>query len=99
MARLLENPAAPADHAAYCQVIRQPGKGKKAPRIMGYSVRSQWWRYTEWGSDGKHGRELYDHDADPHEFKNLAVDPEHAKTVAEMRQLLKRIPPAGQATP
>src|SRR5207245_443357 len=54
---LLENPGAPWDRPAYTQVAR----GK----LMGRSVRTERWRYSDWG---KHGAELYDHDADPHEY-------------------------------
>ncbi len=50
---------------------------------LGYSLRTSRWRYTEW-DEGKQGRELYDHDADPHEISNLADKPEHAGTVAEL---------------
>jgi hypothetical protein len=32
--------------------------------------------------------ELYDHDADPGEYKNLASDPQFAKTIAELQELL-----------
>ncbi|MGH9799380.1 MAG: sulfatase/phosphatase domain-containing protein, partial [Blastocatellia bacterium] len=47
------------------------------------------WRYTEW-DDGKKGAELYDETNDPREMNNLANDSKHAKTVAEMKQLLKK---------
>jgi iduronate 2-sulfatase len=56
--------------------------------VMGRSLRNERWRYTEW-DHGKEGVELYDHDADPHEFRNLAGDPKHAGTQAEMRRLLQ----------
>jgi len=42
-------------------------------------------RYTEWGTDGS---ELYDHSNDPHEFINLANDPKHSGTVAELKKTL-----------
>ena len=57
---------------------------------MGYSVRTEKWRYTEWDG-GKKGVELYDEAGDPRELRNLAADPKHQKTVTEMQQLLRRV--------
>jgi hypothetical protein len=42
---------------------------------MGASVRTERWRYTQWGEQGRHGIELYDYHADPGEFRNLAIKP------------------------
>ena len=70
---------------ALTQVTRG-GKGEN--RFFGYSLRTPHWRYTEW-DEGKQGRELYDHDADERELTNLADDPAHAKTVAELSQQLR----------
>ena len=56
---------------------------------MGYSLRTERWRYTEWDG-GKAGSELYDHDADPHEWNNLANDPKSAKQIAELRDKIPR---------
>jgi uncharacterized sulfatase len=80
---LLEDPRRPWKKAAFIQVAH--GRNRD---VMGRSVRTERWRYTEW-ADGKAGVELYDHDSDPHEFNNLAMDRKHADTVAELRQLLK----------
>ena len=55
---------------------------------MGRSLRTDRWRYTEW-DDGKRGVELYDHEEDPHELTNLANDPKHAGTIAELKGLLQ----------
>ena len=55
---------------------------------MGYSIRTDQWRYTEW-ENGKRGVELYDESADPRELKNLATDPTRAKIVAAMRDRLR----------
>jgi uncharacterized sulfatase len=87
---LLQNPQAPGKPAAYTQVTRAGGKvdGKKGAPFMGRTVRTPRWRYTEW-DDGKRGVELYDHDADRQELKNLASEPEkYAKVMLEMKELL-----------
>lgn len=85
---LLEAPSAASERPAFCQVTRATEKGKT---IMGYSVRTEQWRFTEWGTDGKAGRELYDHRTDPQEFHNLAGDPAQAGTVKEMQKWITSI--------
>jgi uncharacterized sulfatase len=77
---LLDEPQRAWKKGAFTQVTR----GDK----MGYSVRTERWRYTEWDG-GAGGVELYDHDVDPRERKNLAADPAHAATVAELKALLQ----------
>jgi iduronate 2-sulfatase len=74
--------------------------GSDGPRFFGYTLRTPRWRYTEW-DEGKKGRELYDHQADPKELKNLAADPAHAKTIESLSQQLRAVakgtfPPSGQ---
>ena len=54
---------------------------------LGRTLRTERWRYTEWDG-GAAGTELYDHDADPKELQNLAGNPQHAKTVEELKALL-----------
>ena len=83
---LLRNPNAEWTDAALTQVRR----GAPPATFMGYSVRTEKWRYTEW-DEGKRGVELYDEASDPDEMRNLAADPQHSKTVAEMRELLRRV--------
>lgn len=51
-----------------------------------HSVRTERWRYTEWG--GPENAELYDHVKDPGEFVNLASDPQYGETVSRLRTLL-----------
>jgi uncharacterized sulfatase len=62
----------------------------EAPRLQfpGHSVRTARWRYTEWDY-GKQGAELYDHDRDPHEFRNLAKDPKYVREIADLRARLR----------
>lgn len=67
---LLENPEAPWDRMA----LTTHGRGE-------HGVRSDRWRYIRY-HDGT--EELYDHDADPMEWKNLAGDPAHADLKAQL---------------
>jgi uncharacterized sulfatase len=82
---LLENPKAQWTKPAITQVVHSEG-GKQ---VMGYSVRTERWRYSEWDG-GNAGAELYDHEADPHEYQNLAKDPEYTSQVAELKALLPK---------
>src|SRR5262249_5160517 len=76
---LLDNPRSRWDKPAFTQVTRgQPPN------------RTERWRYNEW-DEGRQGAELYDHDRDPREQRNLAKDPKYAKTVAEMKRLLRAV--------
>jgi len=68
--------------------LTQVDRGSKGGRRFGYSLRTPRWRYTEW-DEGRAGRELYDHDADPRELTNLAEAAEHAATVAELSTQLR----------
>ncbi|MBS1787338.1 MAG: sulfatase [Acidobacteria bacterium] len=83
MRPLLVNPKAIWNKPAITQVER----GAAANRFMGYSIRTERWRYTEWDG-GRKGAELYDETADPEEMKNLANDPKFASTLAELKRLL-----------
>ncbi len=77
---LLDEPARAGKAAAFTQVVR----GAR----MGRSVRTERWRYTEW-DEGRAGVELYDHDRDPREIRNVAADASHAGELAALRRLLR----------
>ncbi len=83
---LIENPAADWDGAAVTQILR-PADDRLPEQVMGCSIRTQRYRYTEWG-EGKQGVELYDHQTDPNEYNNLAGQPD-----ARAQAVIKRLQP------
>jgi iduronate 2-sulfatase len=86
---LLDDPNASFKKGAYTQVLRGDHRNL-AQTAMGRSVRTERWRYNEWGVGARYGSELYDHDADPREHKNLANLPGYANVIAEMKALLRQ---------
>ena len=54
----------------------------------GISIRTERYRYTEWGQNGNKGVELYDYEADPNETINIAGQPENAELVAHLSERL-----------
>ena len=60
----LRDPTAPGKDVTYCVVTR----GKRP--VIGRSIQFEHYRYAEWGSAQE--CELYDHDQDPGEHRNLA---------------------------
>ena len=77
-----------------------PRKSALTQYRTGYSIRTQRYRYSEWGVDGRDGAELYDHASDPAELKNLAGSPTHAAVAARLSaQLRARIKSATTYVP
>ncbi|MFN0122326.1 MAG: hypothetical protein ACKV2V_17665 [Blastocatellia bacterium] len=66
---------------------------------MGYSLRSTRFRYIEW-RDWQSGetvaRELYDHQRDPDETRNLAADPRSAAELKRCAVSLQKLRPLVQ---
>lgn len=88
---LLNVPSKPGKTAVFTMVGRNEDRNlsHKQPTYFGKSVRTERWRYTEW-DDGKRGIELYDHQKDAREMRNLANDRAHSAVMTEMRELLHR---------
>ncbi|HEX5498756.1 MAG TPA: sulfatase-like hydrolase/transferase, partial [Thermomicrobiales bacterium] len=109
LAPMLKDPSLAGRGWAVTQVVRgggfrrlgaSPAVGDDGKRFFGYSLRTPRWRYTEW-DEGRQGRELYGHDADPRELTNLATDPAQAKTIEQLSQQLRAaaqstFPPSGE---
>ncbi len=99
---ILENPAVAVKDVALTQNPRPPYLRGKDPQVMGYSIRTDRFRYTEWRrfEDGRPvARELYDHQQDPRETRNLAGLSDHAATVALLANRLKATLDAANAEP
>jgi arylsulfatase A-like enzyme len=77
---LLNDPQARWDHPAFTVIGNQN-------RMAGVAVRTEGFRYAEYGADGSGGAMLFDEAADPREMKNLADDP----TMASVRRQLAAI--------
>ena len=58
--------------------------------IHGTAVRTDRFRYAEFGPSGEHGAMLFDVHADPMEMTNLADDPKYAKERVRMSILIAR---------
>ena len=100
---MLKDPTVEGRGWALTHVTRRGRPKQNEPEFHGYSLRTPRWRYTEW-DEGRQGRELYDHDADGRELKNLAEDPAHATTVEQLAQQLRAavkasLPPSGVRPP
>jgi arylsulfatase A-like enzyme len=80
---LLHDPRGPKwDQPAY-SVWSEDGR-----TIHGTAVRTEQWRYAEYGKDAVNGAMLFDVHADPMELTNLADDPKHHATRAELSKLI-----------
>ena len=91
---LLEKPNRPWKTAAFSQYPRsfQGNRHRKHGDLMGYAVRTERHRYVEW-RNGKTGtmeaRELYDHQTDPNETKNLAKEAAQEENLKRLQQTLQ----------
>lgn len=77
LAPFLDDPARTWDRPARTVMVR--------PTCLGRSVRTAQWRYTEWDA-GRRGAELYDHEHDPLELKNLAGEKKVKAVIENLRK-------------
>lgn len=88
---LLRNPTQAWSRPALTVVSRDQLEGRRLGfGLMGRSLRTERFRYTEW-DEGRKGVELYDHDHDPEEYMNLAADPRYADVVADLQRRLRSL--------
>ena len=80
---LLQDPRGPKwDQPAY-SIWSEDGR-----TIHGTAIRTEQWRYAEYGPNAANGAMLIDVHADPMELTNLADSPQHAATRAELSKLV-----------
>jgi arylsulfatase A-like enzyme len=81
---LLKNPQAEWNYPAH-SVWSEDGT-----TLHGVAVRTEQWRFAEFGPEGKNGAMLFDPKSDPQELKNLADDPQYASVRAELSGLTRQ---------
>ena len=86
-------PPGTLDGTSLRPVLEEPGQTWERPALVtcgrgNHAIRSTRWRYIRYhdGTD-----ELYDHDADPNEWTNLAGVEEHAPIKAELARWLPQV--------
>ena len=81
---LLDQPDAEWNQPAYS------AWSEDAKTLHGVAVRTEEYRYAQFGPNGKAGAMLFDPKADPLEMKNLADDTQFAQVCAELSSLTKK---------
>ena len=85
---LLADPNRPWKSAAFSQYPRPGNKSAGRGQLMGYTMRTDRYRFTVWLDRNDHtvveATELYDHQTDPQENYNIAKKPENAELVTKL---------------
>jgi arylsulfatase A-like enzyme len=90
---LMENPDLPWKNAAYSIWVQKKYRYDLETQIIGYTMKTERYRYTEWRhtrSGEIRARELYDHQTDPGENKNVIDKPDYADTVEQLAALMRQ---------
>lgn len=84
---LLDNLQRPWKQAAFSQYHRNVAE-TRSEALMGYTMRTDRYRFTVWVARDNHDKvdaiELYDHQTDPQENRNIAKLPANAALVAQL---------------
>lgn len=80
---LLHNPGTAWDHPAY-SIWSEDGT-----TVHGTAIRTEQWRYAEFGREAVNGAMLFDVHTDPLELKNLADDPKYRQIRHELSNLVR----------
>ena len=90
---VLEEPSRPWKKATFTQFLREGiWIAPDGVEYMGYSVRTDRYRYTEWvnwETEELEATELYDHEGDPKEGRNVSGEAEYADARREMAAVLE----------
>ncbi|MDG2387977.1 MAG: sulfatase [Planctomycetaceae bacterium] len=89
---VLKNPLQSVRDAAFTVTVSRGPEFRQKYKVKakGYTLRTDRYRYTEWGEYGKYGRELYDYENDPEEFTNLSDSQKHESIVTQLSQQLHK---------
>ena len=88
---VLDEPHRNTKSAAYSVSLSRGGKYHaelKGKTILGRSIRTEKFRYTEWGDNAEYGVELYNYVDDPQELTNLAVSEPNSALQDDLRKRL-----------
>ncbi len=85
------------DGQSLVSLLKNPDRKWERPVVITYgfrnhAIQTERWRYIQY-RDG--GQELYDHDSDPNEWKNLANHPEHVRTMERLAGMIPNEQPPG----
>ena len=82
MLPVIEEPSLPWKTAAFSQLRRTINN---TGFVDGYTMRTDQYRYTEWGNNGQYGLELYDYTADPYETFNIANHIDNKELIEQLK--------------
>lgn len=96
---LIEDPNSEVKSMAMTQHTRPAYPSESDPLVaMGYSIRTDGYRYTEWRSveDGKvMAKEFYDHQTDPLETRNVVEEEGYVELVEDHQRRMAKVAPRG----